>query len=281
MKMGYGYGCKYNKYLIRPSDLPRGSKEGVSFMGPEDKTELLECFNRYASTTHGMIYKKEEFFERFLNRYKVVGYKVTERVEGFLGFNFRKLDPDNPLRQNMVIEYLIYENREALRRLLGFLYTQLDQVERIEFLTYDGDLHFLSRDPTDGSEHIFFINQQSNVQGLGIMYRILNKERFIDELSSTKLNQETVRVRFMVNDSFLPVNHGDITVHFKGGKPEIGEGNDVTVSLNIEYLSSLLMGVINFKKLWTYGLLEISDSTYVDQLDRLFNLPKPETIEEF
>jgi predicted acetyltransferase len=281
MKMGYGYGCKYNKYKVKPGDLPKGSKDGVSFMRQEDKTELLGCFNRYASAKHGMIYKKEGFFDRFLNRYKVVGYKQGERVEGFLGFNFKKLDPDNPLRQNMVIEYMIYENREALRKLLSFLHTQLDQVERIEFLTYDGDLHFLPKDPTDGSDHIFFINQQSNVQGLGIMYRILNKERFIEDLSSTRLNPETVRVRFMVNDSFLPVNQGNMTVHFKEGKPEIGEGYDVTISLNIEYLSSLLMGVVDFKKIWTYGLLEISDSSYVKLLDGLFQLPRPETIEEF
>ena len=72
-----------------------------------------------------------------------------------------------------------------------------------------------------------------------------------------------------------------MTVHFKEGKPEIGEGYDVTISLNIEYLSSLLMGVVDFKKIWTYGLLEISDSSYVKLLDGLFQLPRPETIEEF
>jgi predicted acetyltransferase len=281
MKMGYGYGCKYNMYKVKPGDLPMGSKKGVSFMGQEDKTELHGCFNRYASSTHGMIYKKEGFFDRFLNRYKVIGYKQDKKVKGFLGFNFKKLEPGNPLRQNMVIEYMVYENREALKGLLSFLHTQLDQVERIEFLTYDGDLHYLPRNPIDGSEHVFFFNQQTNVQGLGIMYRILNKERFIEELGSTRFNPETVTIRFRVNDSFLPVNHGDMTVHFEEGKPEIGEDYDVTVSMNIEYLSSLMMGVVNFKKLWTYGLLEISDSPYVERLNRLFQLPRPETIEEF
>ena len=73
-KMGYGYGRKYNKYMYKPVDLPRGDKTGVEFMGETDVDALLECFNRYASVTHGMIYKKRRFFERFINRFKVVGY---------------------------------------------------------------------------------------------------------------------------------------------------------------------------------------------------------------
>jgi hypothetical protein len=42
------------------------------------------------------------------------------------------------------------------------------------------------------------------------------------------------------------------------------------------------MGVIDFGKLWQYGLAELSDLEYVDILDELFHVSnKPETIEEF
>ena len=42
------------------------------------------------------------------------------------------------------------------------------------------------------------------------------------------------------------------------------------------------MGVVDFGKLWRYGLAEVSDEGYVDQLDRLFWVQrKPVTIEEF
>ena len=130
--------------------------------------------------------------------------------------------------------------------------------------------------------HIFYINQETNVQGVGIMYRILDKERFFKQLAPHSFNDETIRVRFNVRDSFVPENDGPITVHFEEGRPVITEGYDVEVSLNIEYLSSLLMGVVDFRKLWTYGLLEVSDEAYLDQLDRLFQVAKkPETIEEF
>ncbi|TRO59758.1 GNAT family N-acetyltransferase, partial [Candidatus Bathyarchaeota archaeon] len=166
MKMGYGYSRKYNKYMYKPSDLPRGSKEGVGFMAESDVDDLLKSFNRYAAATHGMIYKKRRFFERFLQRYKVVGYRRGDHIEGFIGFNFKKLQTDHPLLQDIEIEYMVYENPTALSRILAFLQTQLDQVERVEFITLDDDLHYISGDPRNGVPHIFYINQESNVQGI-------------------------------------------------------------------------------------------------------------------
>jgi hypothetical protein len=229
-----------------------------------------------------MIYKKRAFFERFIQQYKVVGYRVGDRVEGFIGFHFKKLYPDNPLMQNIEIEYMVYENPTALSRLLAFLQTQLDQVDRVIFQTFDDDLHFVPHDPRNGYPHIFFINAESNIQGVGIMYRILDKKLFFEQLADHSFNNESIKVLFNVRDSFYPENDGPITVHFVDGKPILGEGFDVEISLNIEYLSSLVMGVVDFRKLWTYGLVEVLDEGYVEQLDRLFHCRrKPETIEEF
>lgn len=57
---------------------------------------------------------------------------------------------------------------------------------------------------------------------------------------------------------------------------------DVEVDINVEWFSSLVMGVVDFRKLWMYGLVEVSDESYIDSLDRLFHVTKkPETIEDF
>jgi len=56
----------------------------------------------------------------------------------------------------------------------------------------------------------------------------------------------------------------------------------VELALNVEWLSSLIMGVVDLRKLWTYGLVEVSDASYVETLDRAFRTHvKPVTIEEF
>jgi len=282
VKMGYGYGRKMNKYMVRPDDLPRSSKEGVRFMSSDDTDALHACFNQYARCTHGMVLKPKSFFERLFRRYKVVGYEKDGGVKSFIAFKFRKLKEDHFLLQNIQVEYLIYTDKEGLDGLLSFLQTQLDQVERIEFTTLDDDLHFMAKDPRNGEPHIFFTSQESNVQGVGMMYRVLDKKRFISELDSD-FNGISVKVRFNVEDSFLPSNHGSLVVHFENGKPVLGEsGYDVEVSLNVEWVSSLIMGVVDFRKLWLYGLVEVTDESYVDTLDNLFHVArKPETIEEF
>lgn len=158
--MGYGYGRKMNKYAVKPDDLPRGSKNHVDYMGEGDINALHGCFTRYAHANHGMILKKRAFFERFIQRNKVVGYRKDGRVEGFIAFNFKKLHEDHFLFQNIEVSYLIYESREALSGLLTFLQTQL---ERVVFMTMDDDLHFIPIDPRNGEPHIFQTSQESNV----------------------------------------------------------------------------------------------------------------------
>lgn len=281
-KMGYGYGRKMNKYAILPGDLPKGTKNYVEYMSEDDIDILHECFNRYATTTHGMILKKRSFFDRFIQRKKVVGYKKNGKVEGFMALNFKKIDPDHMLLQNLEVTYLIYETREALSSLLAFLQTQLDQVEKVVFITMDDDFHFIPHDPRNGEPHIFYTSQESNIQAVGIMYRVINKELLFEKLSDHSFNDVDLKVRFDVEDTFLPVNDGSIVVHFENGKPKSGKSYDVVVSLKVEWFSSLVMGVVDFEKLWMYGHIEISDDSYIEKLRKLFHVPKkPETIEEF
>ncbi len=282
-KMGYGYGRKMNKYAVKPDDLPRGSKEGVDYMGEGDIDALLECFNRYARKNHGMILKKRAFFERVLQRNKVVGYKKDGKVEGYIVFNFKKINPEHFLLQNIEIRSLIYTSRDALLGTLAFLQTQLDQVERVVFMTMDDDLHFIPHDPRNGEPHIFQTSQESNVQGVGMMYRVLNKELLFKKLAPHSFNGVDLKVKFNVEDSFLPENDGSLVVHFAKGKPVLGKTSyDVEVSIPVEWFSSLIMGVIDFEKLWIYGNVDVSDESYVETLDKLFHVAKkPETTEDF
>ncbi len=282
--MGYGYGRKMNQYKFRPSDLPRGSKEHVYYMDDSDRKLLHACFNRYAHRTHGMIEKKERYFESLLKRYKVIGIKKDGRVSGFLAFGFKKLMADHMLLHDIEVHMLVYESHEALTGLLSFLRTQLDQVNRVVLNTQDDDFHFLLHDPRNGNPKIFYTSQETNVQGLGIMYRVINTRRLFEELEVHSFNDESLRLKLNIVDTFLPENDGNLVIHFDEGKPKLADEGvfDVEVTIGVEWFSSLIMGVVDFRKLWEYGLAEASDEGYVDQLDRLFLVHrKPVTIEEF
>ena len=48
------------------------------------------------------------------------------------------------------------------------------------------------------------------------------------------------------------------------------DGYDVAVQMDVAEFSSLLMGAVNFRSLYKYGLADLSDPGYVGVLDRIF-----------
>jgi hypothetical protein len=213
-----------------------------------------------------------------------VGYRRNGKVEGFMAFGFKKLFDDHFLLQDIEIHMFIYENTEALLGLLSFLQVQLDQVNRIVLNTHDDDFHYLLQDPRNGNPSIFATSQETNIQGVGIMYRLLDTTRFFEFQKNHSFNDTSIIMEINVIDTFLPENNRKIVIQFESGKPKIADNQepDVSISIDVAWLSSLVMGVVDFKNLWQYGLVELSDSTYTDTLNELFHvLDKPETIEEF
>jgi predicted acetyltransferase len=75
-----------------------------------------------------------------------------------------------------------------------------------------------------------------------------------------------------VIDSFLERQNRRVVIDFKDGKAAVAEGEvaDVDITIEIADLSSLLMGVIPFGKLYQYGRVEISHSEKVTEINRLF-----------
>ena len=52
--------------------------------------------------------------------------------------------------------------------------------------------------------------------------------------------------------------------------------------MRIAEFSSMLMGLVRFEDLWTYGLADISDSGYVEVVDALFRTDrKPVCLTQF
>ncbi len=282
--MGYGYGRKLNKYAIKPGDLPRGDKSHVDFLRPEDAAEATACYNRYAHATHGMVIKPEANVARLIQRNKVIGYRNGSTIEALAKIHFDKVRIDNPLLQNITVNYLAYNTPEALRGIVAFLGSQLDQVDRIVFETQDDDFHFLPSDPRDGEQAMYYTNWESNRQAVGIMYRVLDTRRLFEALANHDFNGESLRLKLTIRDGFLPENAGSTLIQFKDGEAKVLDRgkHDVEVKMDVEWFSSLIMGVVDFRSLWTYRRAEVTDAAYIPQLDALFHSrEKPVTMEEF
>ncbi len=282
-QMGYGLGKKMNLFSFEPKNAPKTSKQNVYYLDSSDISSILDCFNRYTSLTHGMFYRNERNIQRLLNSYRVVGYKKDGKIQGYIAFKFKKLD--NFIKNNIIIDELIYETPEALSELLTFVHIQDDQIHRIVLATQDDHFQYLLIDPRSEGNGFFLTSQESNLQGVGIMYRVINTQGLFNVLKEHKFGSQTLNLKISITDSFLPENDGNLIVNFSNGEAKVintAESYDVEIKMNVANFSSMIMGVIPFKKLYDYGLADISDHEYLEGVNELFLTESPpKTIEQF
>jgi predicted acetyltransferase len=274
VNMGFGYGTKMSQYRVKPADFPRGpSKAHVRYLGPEDRQAIADCYDRFAAGTHGMIYKTEREMRGLFGREQnqIVGYEADGQLRGYLVYTFEQ--GGDFITNDIHVQAWIYETPQALSELLAFLHTQADQIRDVIVDTQDGDFHHLLRDPRNGSGRLIpSVYHESNAQGVGLMYRLVDVPGMFDLLGDADFGAGTCTLRLTVDDSFLPENGGSCLLHFEGGRVErVDDGpHDVEIGLNVAACSSLVAGTAGFCSLYHYGLAAISDTSYVDLVDRLF-----------
>lgn len=280
--MGFGFGTKMNGYRIRPGALPnRGAKEHLRMLGPEDRQLRAECYARFARRTHGMIEHSHLDITRMFTNPKVhvVGFQPGSELRGYLAFRFEPVEGGSFLRNDIVVSELIYETPGALLALLAFLRAQADQINLIQINTQDPDFHHLLDDPRDNTDRLLpSVYHESNTQGVGLMYRVINCRRLFEDLANHRFGAETCTVTLTLRDTLLPEHDGSITVHFADGHAQVSADQamaaDVEVALDIASFSSLIMGCIDFERLVTYGLATVSETRHVGILSRLFHAPR-------
>ncbi|MET3684090.1 putative acetyltransferase [Alkalibacillus flavidus] len=278
-QMGFGYGKKKDVYTVAPHAFPNfNNKQGITYLTADDKDELVACYNQFATQHHGVMTKEAFQYKRPFDQFdiKIVGVKQNGAVTGYAIFSFKKREVNNFLSSNITIHEFVYTTRDALQQLSTFFHTQKDQVNRISVPTQDDTLHHFFTDARDGSDNLVnFVYHQTNTSGLGLMYRIINVERFFDQLKQHNFHNANHTVTFQVTDSMYPANAGDVTVAFSNGHPTVirGATADTTISIDIADLTSLLLGVIRFNKLYLYGKVTISNAEHVDVIDQIFYTP--------
>ncbi len=275
-QMGFGYATKMSQYRVVPAALPCGpSREHVRYLGVDDRQALVDCYHRVASRTHGMIDKSNHEVNRmFANpRHRFVGYERDGLLQGYMVLSFEA--GESFIINDIHVWELIVENTTALLELFTFLHTQFDQVRRIVFDTQDDSFHYLLRDPRNGATALIpSVYHESNIQGVGLMIRVCDVAGMIERLREHDLNGQTMTLRLTVDDSFLPENGGDFLLYVRDGRLQSnGSATDeVAVRLAVAEFSAMLIGAVDFRSLYRYGLAEIADPAAVERVERLFAL---------
>jgi predicted acetyltransferase len=287
-RMGFGHGSPMYHYRFSPASLPKGStKSDLVFLESDDSERLQSCYARNQRRTHGMMVRQPDYWERILNEpsIQVVGVARDRGLSGYLIFTFEDGRHDSFLSHSIHIRELIYDTAEDLSRLLTFLQTQADQSETISYNIQDDSFFYNFIDPRfdPGKMLPVVVAHNSSIQGLGIMYRVLDVARLFESLKSHNFNNVSCRLKVDLRDSFFPENAGATIVEFINGQvwlaPDVTP--EVALSLDVAEFSALAVGAVGLRKLVEYGLAEISDETYLDCLDGLFSGPKPVCLTQF
>ncbi|VAW35000.1 hypothetical protein MNBD_CHLOROFLEXI01-730 [hydrothermal vent metagenome] len=277
-QMGFGYGRKMNQYRIHPASLPNGRRQNVTFLDASHKQAFNDCYNRVMQVSNGLMAHSDFALEMVFTDTKLqkVGYWADGQLRGYLLFTFEPVPNGNFLRNNIEVRTLIYENVEALRGLLAFLRAQTDQIETIILNTQDEDFHLLLHDPRNGSHHLMpSVYHESNTQGVGIMYRVLDVSRLFDVLSDHNFAGQSCTVQINLTDSFWPKNAGSWRLVVENGSAILNPNAqpDVEIGLDVAEFSSLITGATTFRQLLAYGLATISDVSFADVVHQLFYTP--------
>ncbi|MCA9974137.1 MAG: GNAT family N-acetyltransferase [Anaerolineales bacterium] len=277
-QMGFGHGTKMNQYRVNPADLPQGSRHNVRVLDGSHRQELADCYRRIMQASNGIMaqfdYELESIFtSQNMQRY---GYWADGQLRGYLLFTFDPIPNGNFLRNNIAVRTLMYEDAEALRGLLGFLRVQADQIEKVVINTQEEAFHLLLHDPRNGSQNLIPSGyHETNTQGVGIMYRVIDVPRLFDLLANHNFGSQTVTVQLDLTDSFWPMCAGSWVLVAENGRITLNPSAtpNVAIKLDIAEFSSLITGATTFRQLLAYGLAEISDTTYADAVHTLFYTP--------
>jgi len=280
VKMGAGLGIRTDFYKVRTSAFPRGSgKENIRFLTIDDVPALVDCYNRYASATNGMIddyvLDRQIKFKR-QKGIRAIGYFEGDQILGYMIFKNEKNHATNILNNTIRVTEWIYECPAALSAMSSFIRSQADQYEWIAVPTPDEDFHLFLTDPRNDSGNLHpGVYHECADSTIGIMYRVLCTEGIFRATPERDFNGVNAKVRFRTRDSFLPANDVAVTVHFKDGKAEVQDSEaeyDVELTLDISDFSSLIVGAVRLRSLWNYGKIELSDDSRLEQLCQLLEV---------
>jgi predicted acetyltransferase len=285
-QMGFGYGTKLCQYRVTPAAFRRASKAHLRPLTVADAAGLHACYSREVTRTHGMCERMPREFERLFDNpaRRLIGYEEGSELHGYLAFTFQRVRPDHWLHNDLVIQELVYDTPAALTELVTYLNTQSDQVNRVIVNTPDDTWHHLLHDPRNDSGNVVHLYHESNTQGVGLMYRVIDVPRLFAQLQAHRFGTATLALEVVLQDSFFPPNHHRTLVRFTQGVAAVQASGapDVTMTLDVAEFSSLLMGAVTFADLYRYGLVTVSHNSYVEPLDRLFHVPqKPRCLTHF
>ena len=279
-KMGYGFQSKMFRHSLPTKNLPAcKDKPHLVMLSRADEAEILECQREYSRRNHGSLVKFEDDIRNFRGGDTVrwVGVREDGCLTGYMSIVFSCDSETNYTLNCMNVTELVYENPTAFRELLGYLYDQADQAQRVTILTGEEDFYHILMEAADTSgNYIDFGGLQTGVTAMNIMHKLVDPEKFVRDTAYRRFPMGEMTVCFQYEDAYSGEEKA-MTVRIADHRWELlpaGTKSDVTVSTSQAELASILMGSAGIAALVRLGAAKVSEPALLQDLDALFHVPQ-------
>lgn len=282
-RMGFGYGAPQYQLSLKPTQLPAtGRKERVMLLSRIHLQHLLRFYNQQAEATHGLLTKHEIDFDLLFDdeNLHIAGYFNEGHLEGYLFFRFTP-EHGNFLLNDLQISQWLWSTPDAFLGLAAFLHAQGDQIRHVIINTQMPNFQFALPNAKDSHQQLLGGVWHSTARlATGVMYRVLDVVALLKPLCTPNANA-TITLDLALTDSFMPENAGHYCLTLCGNQLiDIKKQDDltavtVTLSMDISDFSSLIVGAVSLKTLYSIGLATLSDPSHLRDLSAFFDAVQP------
>ena len=254
----YGYEHCYDQieYEIDIEDLSGFKSKGFLKKAKLDNiNDLINIENNFLKDLNGTIIRDENYYENL--------FKEVESEDGHIYIHEDELKDGYIIyfinNENIFVRELYYNNLNALKGILRFLYNHNTQCKKVTISSpIDDKIRFILSNPKTAN-----IKLKPFMMG-----RVINFKKYLESLNIK--SNENLSINISVKDDFIKENNKIFKIHLNNNKLNVESGDYIPdVEFNINTITQLAFSYINGKEAYLLNDLK-ENKKVIEFLDLIF-----------
>ena len=264
----YGYEHCYDQieYEIDIEDLSGFKSKGFLKKAKLDNiNDLINIENNFLKDLNGTIIRDKNYYENL--------FKEVESEDGHIYIHEDELKDGYIIyfinNENIFVRELYYNNLNALKGILRFLYNHNTQSKKVTISSpIDDKIRFILSNPKTAN-----IKLKPFMMG-----RVINFKKYLESLNIK--SNENLSINISVKDDFIKENNKIFKIHLNNNKLNVESGDYIAdVEFNINTITQLAFSYINGKE--AYLLNDLKENKKVIEFLDLIFVKKENYINEY
>lgn len=264
----YGYEHCYDQieYEIDIEDLSGFKSKGFLKKAKLDNiNDLINIENNFLENLNGTIIRDKNYYENL--------FKEVESEDGHIYIHEDELKDGYIIyfinNENIFVRELYYNNLNALKGILRFLYNHNTQCKKVTISSpIDDKIRFILSNPKTAN-----IKLKPFMMG-----RVINLKKYLESLNIK--SNENLSINISVKDDFIKENNKIFKIHLNNNKLNVESGDYIPdVEFNINTITQLAFSYINGKE--AYLLNDLKENKKVIEFLDLIFVKKENYINEY